>query len=76
MIAIVIGTISAVRQYSFLDNLFTAFSFFGISIPAFWFGLIMLKFFGLELHLFPIGSVYTVGHQDDILDRLWHLVLR
>jgi peptide/nickel transport system permease protein len=75
MIAIVIGTISAVRQYSVLDNLFTAFSFFGISIPAFWFGLIMLKFFGLELHLFPIGSVYTVGHQDDILDRLWHLVL-
>src|SRR5258708_12342812 len=43
LIAIVIGTISAVRQYSLLDNFFTAFSFFGISIPAFWFGLIMLK---------------------------------
>jgi peptide/nickel transport system permease protein len=75
LIAIVIGTISAVRQYSLLDNLFTAFSFFGISIPAFWFGLIMLKFFGLELKLFPVGGLYTVGHQDDILDRLWHLIL-
>src|SRR6266567_847369 len=75
LIAIVIGTISAVRQYSMLDNLFTAFSFFGISIPAFWFGLIMLKFFGLELKLFPIGGIYTVGHQDDLLDRLWHLIL-
>jgi peptide/nickel transport system permease protein len=70
LIAIVIGTISAVRQYSILDNLFTAFSFFGISIPAFWFGLIMLKFFGLELRIFPVGGVYTVGHQDDFLDRL------
>src|SRR3989440_9976953 len=64
LIAIVIGTISAVRQYSLLDNVFTAFSFFGISIPAFWFGLIMLKFFGLELKIFPVGGVYTVGHQD------------
>src|SRR5438445_9384616 len=75
LIAIVIGTLSAVRQYSLLDNLFTAFSFFGISIPAFWFGLIMLKFFGLELKLFPIGGLYTVGKQDDILDRAWHLIL-
>src|SRR5260370_20384343 len=75
LIAIVIGTISAVRQYSLLDNVFTAFSFFGISIPAFWFGLIMLKFFGLELKIFPVGGLYTVGHQDDYLDRLWHLIL-
>jgi peptide/nickel transport system permease protein len=75
LIAIVIGTISAVRQYSLLDNFFTAFSFFGISIPAFWFGLIMLKFFGLELKLFPVGGIYTVNKQDDLLDRLWHLIL-
>src|SRR5713226_740259 len=75
LIAIVIGTISAVRQYSLLDNVFTAFSFFGISVPAFWFGLIMLKFFGLELKLFPIGGIYSVCKQDDILDRAWHLIL-
>jgi peptide/nickel transport system permease protein len=75
LIAIVIGTISAVRQYSLLDNVFTAFSFFGISIPAFWFGLIMLKFFGVELKLFPIGGIYSVGKQNDLLDRGWHLIL-
>jgi peptide/nickel transport system permease protein len=76
VIAVVIGTISAVRQYSLVDNLFTAFSFFGISIPAFWFGLIMLKFFGQELKLFPIGGVYSVGHENDLVDRLWHLLCR
>jgi peptide/nickel transport system permease protein len=75
LIAILIGTVSAVRQYSLLDNLFTAFSFFGISIPAFWFGLIMLKFFGVDLRIFPVGGVYSVGHQNDIVDRLWHLIL-
>jgi peptide/nickel transport system permease protein len=57
------------------DNLFTAFSFFGISIPAFWFGLVMLKFFGLELKIFPIGGIYSVGHENDWLDRTWHLIL-
>jgi peptide/nickel transport system permease protein len=75
LIAIVIGTISAVRQYSVLDNLFTAFSFFGISVPAFWFGLIMLKFFGLDLKIFPVGGVYSVGKENDLLDRFWHLIL-
>jgi len=75
LIAIAIGTISAVRQYSVFDNVFTAFSFFGISIPAFWFGLIMLKFFGLELKIFPVGGLYSVGKQGDVFDRLWHLVL-
>jgi peptide/nickel transport system permease protein len=75
LIAIVIGTISAVRQYSIFDNLFTAFSFFGISIPAFWFGLIMLKFFGLDLKIFPVGGIYSVGHENDPVDRLWHLIL-
>jgi peptide/nickel transport system permease protein len=75
LIAIVIGTISAVRQYSVFDNVFTAFSFFGISIPAFWFGLIMLKFFGLDLKIFPVGGLYTVGHENDLLDRAWHLLL-
>jgi peptide/nickel transport system permease protein len=75
LIAIVIGTISAIKQYSLLDNLFTAFSFFGISIPAFWFGLIMLKFFGLELRWFPVGGLYSIGKQNDVLDRLWHLIL-
>jgi peptide/nickel transport system permease protein len=75
LIAIVIGTVSAVRQYSIFDNVSTAFSFFGISIPAFWFGLIMLMFFGLELKLFPVGGLYSVGHQDDPIDRFWHLIL-
>src|SRR5207245_11047762 len=70
LIAIVIGTISAVRQYSLLDNVFTAFSLFGISIPAFSFGLLMLNFFGFALRIFPVGGIYSVVRQADLLDRL------
>jgi peptide/nickel transport system permease protein len=38
---IAIGTLSAVRQYSIFDSLATGVSFFGLSIPPFFFGLIL-----------------------------------
>jgi peptide/nickel transport system permease protein len=44
-VAVPLGIYSAVRQYSRADYLFTLFSFVGIAIPAFWFGLIMIILF-------------------------------
>lgn len=41
-LAIPIGLYSAVKQYSKLDYFFTSFSFLGISIPSFWFGLMLI----------------------------------
>jgi peptide/nickel transport system permease protein len=41
-LAIPIGIFSAVKQYSKLDYFFTSFSFLGISIPSFWFGLMLI----------------------------------
>jgi peptide/nickel transport system permease protein len=64
LIAIPIGIISAVRQYSRLDYAVTTFSFFGISMPVFWFGLILIYIFTLQfpkwgLPGFPSGDVFT-----------------
>jgi peptide/nickel transport system permease protein len=42
-IAVPLGIYSAVRQYSVLDYAVTAFSFFGISMPVFWLGLMMIS---------------------------------
>ena len=62
VVAIPIGIISAVKQYSRLDYIVTTFSFFGISMPAFWFGLMLIIIFGLKfkdwgLPYFPTGNV-------------------
>lgn len=46
VIAIPIGIISAVKQYSRLDYIATTFSFFGTAMPVFWFGLMMIILFG------------------------------
>ncbi|GJQ36467.1 MAG: ABC transporter permease [Anaerolineales bacterium] len=46
LVAIPIGIISAVKQYSRLDYFVTTFSFFGTAMPVFWFGLMMIILFG------------------------------
>jgi len=78
LIAVPIGIISAVRQYSRLDYIVTTFSFFGISMPVFWFGLLLIIAFGLKfpewfgMPAFPTGDVFTTrvipGSIQDVLN--------
>jgi len=42
LIAVPVGIISAIRQYSRLDYAVTAFSFVGLSMPTFWLGLMLI----------------------------------
>jgi peptide/nickel transport system permease protein len=53
-IAIPIGIISAVRQYSLFDQVATFFSFIGFSVPSFFTGLILMLVFAINLKWFPI----------------------
>lgn len=48
-IAIPFGIISAVRQYSIFDHIVTTVAFMGQSIPIFWFGLILIIIFSVNL---------------------------
>lgn len=50
LIALPIGVISALRQYSFFDHASTFFAFFGQAIPIFWFGLILIIVFNVWLN--------------------------
>lgn len=75
VIAIPIGILSAVRQYSILDYFVTTFSFFGISMPAFWFGLMLIIIFGVQFQkwgypAFPTGDVYSTRVVDGTLASL------
>jgi peptide/nickel transport system permease protein len=62
IIALPLGILSAVKQYSRLDYFLTTFTFVGISIPQFWLALMLLYFFGVTLGWFPtrgMGSPYA-----------------
>lgn len=64
-LGVVFGILSAVKQYSALDYSVTTFSFFGSSMPVFWFGLMMVlifsyKFQGWGLPYMPSSGVTMV----------------
>jgi len=79
-----IGIYSALRQYSFFDQMATGAAFFGISIPQFWFGLMLQIFFGIYLvkwfHLsdpiFYITGMFKAGTTGfHLVDRIRHVTL-
>jgi len=75
LLAIPLGVVTAIRQYSWLDHLFTGLSFAGLSMPTFWLGLLMIIALGLTLRIFPLGGIATPGADFNLFDRLWHLAL-
>jgi peptide/nickel transport system permease protein len=82
LIAIPVGILSAIRQYSKFDHAVTTLTFIGQSIPIFWFGLILLLVFYMKLEnpfsgepLLPAGGVQTMGAPFSLGDRLKHLIL-
>ena len=82
LLAIPIGIISAVRQYSGFDIFVTTFSFVGQAIPEFWLGLILILIFYTTLNnpvtgepLLPAGGMYTLGMDFSLWDRIKHLIL-
>jgi peptide/nickel transport system permease protein len=56
------GIISAVRPYTSIDYLFTSMALFGISMPVFWLGLMLVVIFSVVLHWLPAGGTGSWRH--------------
>ncbi|MFM8321342.1 MAG: ABC transporter permease, partial [Chloroflexota bacterium] len=81
LIAIPLGILTAVKQYTWFDHIATTLAFAGQSLPTFWFGLILIIIFHVTLRgpdgqpLLPGSGMYTQGAPFSIADRILHLVL-
>lgn len=53
-VAIPLGALSAVYENRWLDKLIQVFSFFSVSMPSFWIGLMLLYFFGVKLKVISV----------------------
>jgi peptide/nickel transport system permease protein len=60
MIAIPVGVLSALKQYSLFDNIATTFAFIGFSIPTFFSGLLLILLFSVQLGWLPFVYDSTV----------------
>jgi peptide/nickel transport system permease protein len=64
-----------VGRYSPLDHVITVVSFFGLSVPAFWYGLMPVTLFSVRLQLLPAGGMFTIDGAFPVPERLRHLLL-
>jgi peptide/nickel transport system permease protein len=71
ILAIPVGVIAAVRRYTKVDHTVTTVSLFGLSMPDFWFALMLMLLFGIKLGILPTFGPGT----GSILDRWRYFVM-
>ncbi len=74
LIALPIGIYSALKPYGARDYAINFIALAGISVPVFWFALMLIYLFSVEWNLLPAGGVHSIG-VDSLLDRAQYLVL-
>lgn len=80
VVGVLIGTIQAVRQYSWVDNVATVGAFFFYSMPSFWFGLMLILLLSYKFQLLPASQMTSVNFEflpagEQWMDRLKHLLM-
>jgi peptide/nickel transport system permease protein len=73
-LGLVTGIVSATRRRSLFDYIATVGAMVGLSVPTFWFGLIVIIVFAAMLHWIPSGGIATLGVPFSIQDRFIHLI--
>ncbi len=73
VLGVSVGVLGAVRRGSAFDALATVGAMVALSVPTFWFGLVVIYLFALKLGWLPAGSRSTVG-DGSLGDYLRHLV--
>jgi peptide/nickel transport system permease protein len=72
LVGIPLGIVSAVRRNSWIDHICRVLSMVGVSMPHFWFGLVLMWIFALQLRWAPFSGG---GELDDVQSLLRHLAL-
>jgi peptide/nickel transport system permease protein len=73
LIGVPVGVLSAVKRGSALDQVATAVSMFGASLPSFWVGLTLIEICAVRNPWFPVSGWGAPGA--GLFDHLRHLVL-
>ena len=64
LVAIPLGVAAAVKRDTWLDRTLSAASLFGVSLPGFWFGLLLILLFAVQWGLLPVGG--RIGFSDEV----------
>lgn len=62
VLGMVAGIISAIKPYSIIDTVVMVIALLGISLPSFWFGLMLMYGFSVKLQIFPVAGWDSLAH--------------
>jgi peptide/nickel transport system permease protein len=74
IVGVAIGVLGALRPHTVSDYLATIGAMIALSIPTFWFGLMVIFVFAVQLDWIPSGGRATMGADFSLADRLHHLI--
>ena len=75
IIGLSFGVISALKPNTIVDRFILFVSLFGLSMPAYWLGLVMIFVFVVKVHWFPAHGMYAPVGGGDMVDLLKHIAL-
>ena len=75
VVGVLIGTISAFKQYTISDKIITFTVLTGISLPSFFLGMMMILLFAVNLQWLPVSGMYAIYGGGDFLDLIHHLIM-
>lgn len=61
-VGLLAGIVSSTRPYSLVDTVSMLGALFGISMPIFWLGLLLILIFAVELRWLPSGGTGSLSH--------------
>ncbi|CCF18756.1 Dipeptide transport system permease protein dppB [Pseudorhizobium banfieldiae] len=62
--AIPLGVAAAIHKNTIIDRIATVGSLFGVSLPGFWFGILLLMLFAVHLRLLPVSG--RIGFDSEV----------
>lgn len=74
-LSLLLGIMCAWHEDRLFDRLLCRLGTLTSCIPEFWFSLLLILIFSVYLRLLPSSGAYTIGRENDIGDRILHLIL-
>ncbi|MDO5291566.1 MAG: ABC transporter permease [bacterium] len=73
--ALLLGILCAWQEGRLIDRIICKIGTVTSAIPEFWISLLLILVFAVYLKVLPSSGAYSIGEENNIGDRAWHLVL-
>ena len=75
VLALLLGIWCAWNEERLIDRAICKIGTVTSCVPEFWLSLVLILIFAVELKVLPSSGAYTIGKENDLGDRILHLIL-